>query len=263
MDMFFSEIIINEHLPGISPVNFGYETCAPNHSFGPAVREYWLLHYVVSGCGFFQREGQTHTVQAGEAFVIPPDLVTFYQADKTTPWHYIWIGFTADQALTAPLDTPVLHTPGMGEIFEEMRKCSHLERGRSSFLAARVWDLLSLFKEGSARPADYVDKALHCIRAEYMTDLNVTRLAARLNLERTYFSTLFKAKVGVSPAKYLADLRLTKAAELMTEHGKSPSTAAASVGYPDLYHFSKAFKQKFGVSPREYQKKSSKREAAN
>ncbi|MBQ3054576.1 MAG: AraC family transcriptional regulator [Oscillospiraceae bacterium] len=255
--MSFSEIVINEQLPGVNPVNFGYEVCKSGHSFGPAVREYWLLHYVVSGTGVFEREGQTHTVQAGEVFVIPPSLVTFYRASHSRPWHYIWIGFTADPTLTEPLNSPILRVPGMGEIFEEMRSCHELERGRSSFLAARIWDLLALLKEGTSRPLDYIDKALHCIHAEYMTDLNVTRLASRLNLERSYFSTLFKEKTGVSPAKFLADLRLSKAAELMTVHRKSPSTAAASVGYPDLYHFSKAFKQKYGISPREYQKRHS------
>ena len=253
--MFFSEIVINEELPGINPVNFGYETCDSGHSFGPAVREYWLLHYVVSGHGTFERDGTVHKLQAGDIFVIPPRLTTVYKASETNPWHYIWIGFTADECLTKPLQVPTLRISGIGEVFEAMRTCHELERGRSTFLAARIWDLLARLKEGTSRPLDYIDKALHCMRAEYMSDLNVNKLAARLNLDRSYFSTLFKEKVGVSPAKFLADLRLSKAAELMCDHGKSPSTAAASVGYPDLYHFSKAFKQKYGLSPREYQKR--------
>ncbi|MBQ7051075.1 MAG: AraC family transcriptional regulator [Firmicutes bacterium] len=38
----------------------------------------------------------------------------------------------------------------------------------------------------------------------------------------------------------------------MVIHGEKPSTAGASVGYVDLYHFSKVFKQHFGMSPRAY-----------
>lgn len=51
------------------------------------------------------------------------------------------------------------------------------------------------------------------------------------------------------------NLRMEKAAELMTVYGEKPSTAGASVGYPDIYHFSKMFKKHFGVSPREYKAK--------
>ena len=58
--------------------------------------------------------------------------------------------------------------------------------------------------------------------------------------------------MGTSPREYLMRLRLEKAAELMVIHGEKPSTAGASVGYVDLYHFSKVFKQHFGMSPRAY-----------
>ena len=83
------EWIVNEHLPGLNPVQFGSERCAPSHAFGPAVRTHWLLHYVISGQGRFTREGETHPVHAGNIFVIPPYLETYYQADAQTPWHYV------------------------------------------------------------------------------------------------------------------------------------------------------------------------------
>ena len=63
------EWIVNEHLPGLNPVQFGSERCAPSHAFGPAVRTHWLLHYVISGQGRFTREGETHPVHAGDIFV--------------------------------------------------------------------------------------------------------------------------------------------------------------------------------------------------
>lgn len=90
---------------------------------------------------------------------------------------------------------------------------------------------------------------------EYVNDITVQQVAEKVNLDRSYFSTLFKAEMGISPQKYLMNLRLEKAAELLTIYGESSTMAGISVGYPDLYHFSKIFKQHFGYSPREYRKR--------
>ncbi len=252
--MHCNEIVINYQYGGFNPMQFGFEDCAPCHSYGPAVRPYWLLHYVVSGKGIFRREEQLHTVGAGEFFVIPPYLETYYEADAVNPWQYIWIGFTAEGALPAVFNQPVIHCAGAGRVFEEMKRCRELENGRSAFLAARLWELASVLQEQGKSRVDYVEKALNCMQAEYMKNLSVQDIADRLNLDRSYFSGLFREKMGVPPGQYLQALRLEKAAELMVLYGESPSMAGASVGYPDLYHFSKVFKKHFGLSPRGYLK---------
>lgn len=250
--MISSEIIINEDYIGINPCSFGYQDCTPSHSYGPAVRTHWLLHYVVSGCGIFRREGQEHVLRAGDVFVIPPFLETYYEADAQQPWRYIWVGFTSDIALPGAFSEPVIRCPGLGNVFEDMRRCAAMQNGKSAFLASRIWEVLALILEEGKRDNDYIEKALHCMRAEYMTDLTVAGLAERLNLDRCYFSTLFTRQVGTSPSQYLMNLRLEKAAELMRLHSQSPSVAAASVGYTDIYNFSKMFKKKYGCSPRNY-----------
>lgn len=71
-------------------------------------------------------------------------------------------------------------------------------------------------------------------------------------MERTAFSVYFKRRVGMTPQRYLMNLRMEKAAELMTQHGETVTTAARSVGYGDLFNFSKMFKRHFSMSPRAY-----------
>lgn len=252
-----SVIVIDSHFPGLNPMQFGSEECAPGHFFGPAVRTYWLLHYVTSGKGTFTRDGVTYQLQAGDLFVISPYLETYYEADQKQPWRYIWIGFTLDESKASEdaqtlLQKPVIRCPGAGAIFEDMQRCRTLENGRSAFLCSRLWELLSLLQEQGKPAADYIDKALSCMHSEYMTGISIQEIADRLNLDRSYFSALFKGRMGIAPRDYLMQLRLEKAAELMVVHGEPPSTASASVGYLDLYHFSKVFKQHFGLSPRAY-----------
>lgn len=99
---------------------------------------------------------------------------------------------------------------------------------------------------------DYVTKALNCMNSEYVNGITVQQVADRLNINRCHFSGLFKKEIGISPRQYLINLRLEKAAELLTVYGESPSTAGLSVGYPDIYQFSKIFKRHFGLSPKKY-----------
>lgn len=252
MSNFYNEIIIDMHYGGLNPVQFGHETCDPSHSFGPAVRTHWLLHYVVSGFGVFVRQDVTYRVGPGEIFVIPPYLETYYEADAESPWKYIWIGFTTQEQLPDIFSQPVITCPGAGTPFQEMFYCKNMENGRSAFLSGCLWKLMGILLEQGKPISDYIDKAIHYMQAEYMHGITVQALADRLGLDRSYFSTVFSERTGISPQEYLINLRLTKAADLMIAHGESPSTAALSVGYSDLYHFSKIFKKHFGLSPRAY-----------
>ena len=247
-------IIIDRHYHGFNPLQFGDQKCSSDHSFGPAVRMHWLLHYVVKGQGIFIRNGEKHHVKAGDMFVIPPYVEHYYAADAEHPWEYIWIGFTAEETLPPALGQPIIHDARIGPRFEDMMRCYRMENGQSAFLSSRLWELMSILLEQEEVHVDYIQKALSCMYTEYMTGITVSEVAERLNLDRSYFSMLFKKKQGISPQQYLLQLRLTRAAELMTVYGERPSVAGMSVGYPDLYHFSKIFKAHYGLSPREYQK---------
>ena len=253
------EWIVNEHLPGLNPVQFGSERCAPSHAFGPAVRTHWLLHYVISGQGRFTREGETHPVHAGNIFVIPPYLETYYQADVQNPWHYVWIGFTADARLPEALRRPVLHYREAGAIFEEMRLCAQRDSGRSAYLAGCLWKLMSLLQEEHPG-ADYLEKALNLMQSEYMNGITIQEIADRLGLNRSYFSELFRSRMGVAPGQYLLRLRLEKACELLlTTNGKN-ADIAQQVGFSDPKYFNRLFVRQYGMPAHAYRKSARKGE---
>lgn len=252
--MVHMEMIVDQQYPGLNPVQFGYEVNDPSHGFGPTVREYWLLHYVVSGFGVYELNGKTYHIGPGEIFFIPPFVRTYYKADDKKPWYYIWIGFTTDYELPSQFEQPVINFPEAGDLFEEMKNCQYMENGKNAFLSGCLWKLMGMFLDQTKPKYDFIDKAISFIHAEYSNPITIQEIAKHLNLDRRYFSGAFSKRVGSSPQQYLVNLRLTKAAELMIKHGEKPSTAAASVGYTDLYQFSKMFKQHFGMSPREYVK---------
>lgn len=252
--MQYNTIVTAEDYKGLNPVQFGYEDCQKGHFYGPAIRPYWLIHFVVSGFGYYRIGEREYNISPGEMFVIPPFEETFYKADTKKPWSYIWIGFTASNGLPSELKD-VVHCPEAIKVFDSMKNCENFASGKSAYLSAKLWELFALLLCNQKPQTDYVQYALDCIHSEYMNNITVEQISDRLNLDRSYFSTMFKKKTGVSPKQYLTNYRMNIAASLMTEKNTSITVIAYSVGYSDLFTFSKAFKRHYGVSPNEYTKK--------
>ena len=252
--MMQSIMIKNNEYSDLNPILFGYQNCPKKHFFGPAIRTHWLIHYVVSGCGIFKIGDKTYQVKAGEMFVIPPYVETYYEADDATPWNYIWIGFTATGDITENL-LDVIKCPEAEKIFISMKNCKSFSNGRSAYLSARLWDLFALLLEGGNKKYDYVEKAIEFMHSNYMHDITVEKIAQYLNLDRTYFSVIFKKKTGLSPKQYLLSYRMNIAASLIIKKHIAIYVVANSVGYSDLYTFSKMFKRHFGISPSNYAKR--------
>ena len=76
----------------------GYADCSAGHSFGPAVRPNYIIHYIMKGRGSYTVDGIRYELEEGQGFLIQPGVQTFYQADESTPWSYLWVGFDGARA---------------------------------------------------------------------------------------------------------------------------------------------------------------------
>ena len=78
-------------------------------------------------------------------------------------------------------------------------------------------------------------------------------LAAKLcGISETYFRTLFKKVVGVSPLKYINDRKISRAKELISSKMYSIREVAQLAGFHDEAYFSREFKKATGVCPSKY-----------
>ena len=237
-------LLTNRHLADLNPLVLGEETCRPGHSFGPAVRDYALIHYVVSGHGVLHCPRGTCPVGPGQAFVILPGEVTTYTADSRDPWHYRWIGF--DGGLSAHFDRlpPVVEMPGW--VLEDMIRAGKRGTGVEYEVAALLLRLYAhLFAPASP---GVVGRVENYIRSSYMQPVRVEELARQLNLDRRYLSRIFKAHTGLSVKEYLTRYRLERARELLLG-GCGVKETALLCGWEDPANFSKRFKQHFGHAP--------------
>ena len=206
----------------------GYAKCEPLHSFGPAVRSNYLIHYILEGKGHYRAGGKRYNLQAGQGFLIEPGTKIFYEADEEDPWTYLWVGFHGRRA------EEYLRDAGLGDgrlIFcsergEELKKLvvrmlkNYTITVTDQFLLeGSLYLFLSILAEDTARsPAQehgvdnmYIKKALGYIQDNYGHSIRVADIAEYVCINRSYLYTLFREHVGSSPQEYLSDYRLARA----------------------------------------------------
>jgi two-component system response regulator YesN len=94
-----------------------------------------------------------------------------------------------------------------------------------------------------------VRSMLDHIHAHFQRPLRLADLAAVLNMNASYLSSLFSSTMAVTFHRYLADLRLAKAKELLRDPAWHICEIAAATGHSSPSHFDNAFKARVGCSP--------------
>jgi len=87
-----------------------------------------------------------------------------------------------------------------------------------------------------------------------MYDISLDSISTILNLNASYFSTLFKRTFQVNFLDYLTELRMDAAKELLLDPLRSTAEVANMVGYESANYFTRAFKKKVGMTPTDYRR---------
>ena len=80
----------------------------------------------------------------------------------------------------------------------------------------------------------------------------VEALAEAANLSRSQLHRKLKALLDTSPTSFVRDIRLTKAAQLLTDGEQNVTQVAYAVGFDSLSYFAKTFQERYGVLPSAY-----------
>ena len=100
------------------------------------------------------------------------------------------------------------------------------------------------------RPAyDYVN--LH-----YDEEFPIKTLADLCYVSEVWFRKAFRKAIGLSPAAYKTELRLSQAAKLLACGNMSVQEIATAVGYEDVSLFIRRFRAKYSITPLNYRRKS-------
>lgn len=250
--------------------NLGEQVCPAGHTYGPAVRSHYLIHYVLSGRGEYLAHGRRHEVVAGQGFLIIPGEITTYRADEQQPWHYVWIGYSGGEAAELTLkagfsaDRLVFNLPEIEETHEILRAAQEdmrtLRLGETSALGAllRLMARIAQYnpapggQSGETLSQAYFHKAAWFIEGSLTQGVTVSDVASFVGLCRSQLFRVFREATGMPPQEWIQRARLTHAEELLRERpGLSLVEIALSSGYSSTAQMSAAFKKYRGMTPGE------------
>ena len=266
----------SENFVDLGLYQYGWEQCAPSHSYGPAARNHYLFHYVISGTGTLMADDtngitQTYQVKSGQGFMLFPGQINTYIADKNLPWEYVWVEFDglrangAVELASLSMNHPIYHARSKDlreNMFSEMMYLVehkdmppplHLIGHGYLFLDFLTRSAANVTAQKSGRVRDfYIKEALTYMEQNFQNDISVEDIAATCGLNRSYFGKIFKEALGKTPQEFLLNYRMIKASELLKLTGLSIGDISNAVGYANQLHFSRAFKNMYGMAPREW-----------
>lgn len=259
---------MNQWVRGLTIYYCGREQCAPGHFFGPAIRKHYLMHVILKGKGIYRTGGEEYALKEGDAFLIKPQEVTYYQADQDEPWEYAWAAFAGTEAERLLSDYRQEDNEYVYHFDHGDQWHIHMERLVSAFqsgehnmdeTAGYLYLLFSQFprrsKEVGEYEQSYLTRAETYIRHNYSYPIQIGDVAKYVGIDRTYLYRLFMKYKGISPKQFLTAYRIMEAKRLLEDTGLSITETGLSCGFHDASVFCKSFLQTEGVSPLQYRKK--------
>ena len=102
---------------------------------------------------------------------------------------------------------------------------------------------------------DMLERSISYIRKHFAEDISLLMVAEKFYFAPSYYSLIFKKRVGKNFSQYLTDIRIQNACRLLQSGGDKVNNIAVKSGYSDPAYFGKVFKKKIGCSPEEYRQR--------
>lgn len=146
---------------------------------------------------------------------------------------------------------------GDGAIQAFQRRCA--QRGRMELLfqelerlhTQTLEELRSRKESEDARP---IRLAKQFVQENYGKNITLEDVCSAVGFSSAYFSALFKKETGEGFSKYLTQVRIDRAKELLRETDMPVAEVCEAVGYSDRKHFTQTFHKMTGVNPAEFRR---------
>lgn len=232
----------------------------------PNGRVDYQLIFLKKGTMYVSLQGVPLQLQENDFFIFAPNTPQRYSFEKDALCDYYWIHFSGVYS-PALLDVCKLNTD---MVYHGNNACSFLiqdaikritielqtknqnyETVAASLLHGLLANLPRYLKtEWNAK--DFLRDVVAEFDRDFASIDNIAAYAKRHDLSTVYFIRTFKRYTGVTPKRYILNLRMQKAKELLSASDMKVNEIARACGFESPLYFSKLFHRYFGVPPTQF-----------
>lgn len=151
------------------------------------------------------------------------------------------------------IDTANIEQPNWHQEMTVLLEANHYEELRPVFLPLfdKMAQREALIKEESN---DYIREIKEYVFNHYHEELSLDRIAEEINITPKYLSELFIKEEGMGLSKFIKEIRLNQAKELLKSTNKRVTEISRETGFNNHSYFIKTFREKFEMTPDNYRK---------
>lgn len=250
--MFFNSANITADISSILHLSWG------NRDDRSGVRPYSALSFRCAGNSEFTHQNGSTTAKSGDIVFVP----AFYEFHQFTQGYedLFVVHFTSGDTLPPSIKKI---TPSDPDYFERkfrdmydawLKKQIGYEYCCKSILYKILMKIEADYAETKPQQIiNKIDEAVEYIHDNYFSEnITIDNLSKMCGMSDTYFRRLFYKRFSVTPLKYINDLKLSHATELLSSGYYTVSEVSVKCGFENVYYFSSFVKQHTGFSPSHY-----------
>ena len=196
---------------------YGYHRFSSKKQITHLIKDDYVLHLVVSGCGIYETQQGKYTFSEGQAFLLWPGMPVSYGVNENSNCSYLWIGMDGagvEKFLKkTPFNkqTPVIDLLSVNKLANIIwQMISYVGKGEENYyLYSMMYKFMRTFleeiKDKEAIPVDKNDICERVIKyiKDNLNNVNITKICKELYIDRTVLFKQFKKKYGVSLQEYI------------------------------------------------------------
>lgn len=238
----------------------------------------FVILFGITGEMHMACDGYTYVLKPGSLLLLPPHIMHYGTEPTKSMLSYYWCHFSCqepyrmldsetaevkalltgqqDSGILLPMfeeiasvDRPMLIFQQMMHIAYTQYRCHCTANYALSLLAAELSEQCFRPTQTVARKPAKLSEITEWIRINLGRPITVQGLADKFEYSSDYLSAMFRKHLGTSVVKYIRDLRINRAKELLLHSQKQVQEIAYEVGYTDEKYFMRQFKAVENMSP--------------
>lgn len=239
------------------------------YSFDNSDRGYYigyLFQYTLGGCGLFETPEQQTELKKGTGFFVPFPHKSRYHLLDGRYWQFCYVHFHGTVAkqfyeeIFKKAEGNLLSLDNTGETvqfllkeIESVRMGKKYKRYEAGAFLYQFLCCLLREVEGSNLPLqNCAERGYEWLERNFTSSRSLSEMCDELHVSLSHFSRQFRETYGISPMKFLTQLRLELSQQLLLNTTLSVQEISQRCGFGNGNYFAKVFHKALGMPPSQY-----------